>query len=1268
MSSTSLIRVYHTGRIARSRPTKLCPSGMLWSRDMRFFFANVPAGQYSLELQMKETQRFDAGAGGAAQPRVNVYVDGRLALRDATIQTQRPEDDFMALAMPVTVSTCGFDVRLYGVTGGLNLPCVCGMRLLDGNGEVVHQFTSGDSSEQAMWQPAEVDPESGSTRCTRYEELLHSGLPLGGIGTGRLELLTNGTLGSFSCANNWDVPTFWTEGSFFALWTNAGGSARAMMLHPPRSAGGWGLPTIDAINFTGRFPVAELSYETAGLPLDVRLRAQGTITPGSAELSSLPAATFAFTIRNNDSQPADVAVLASLENLCGQGGYYYVKADWSENVRERFDSVSGARQENWQAKFIKGLLFTNDREPRDVREANAFTDYALGCEGHGGVSRCVSWNAVGAGPRACPEPPSFWEEFAADGVLPRGDHKAEGINGKYRPAGAVAKKITIEPGKSADVVFVLSWYHRGHTTFRDGVDHGHAYQAQCKNVWETAASARDGREIAAAIVDRFHGMIRDSSLPAWLQTKLINGAFPTTTSSVWTADGIFSMHESPTEMAGAVGTIDQRLAAHPFTFAFFPELDRCELDWFRKCQQRTLRPHASSSSESPAHMPAELFMIVRAMMMVKTYAKFRELPITRIHAEGWLRRYLEKQRHGLTGYLENAGYPFNTPGWSGEAPGLKEHEQHWWPYEQIGYWVDGMVRCGHLLGDEYLLDRARKHFDHVLENADPDGYLGPKFMKQWGDFNRWPHAVFFRALMAHADATDDDGISAALARHYLSNSAPHSTVREACNIEAALWAYARTGDKRLLDHAVAAYDEFNRQNPKHDTSLKTMLSDKPGTGHGVTYNEMAKLGAILYICTGRRRLLDASVNAYRKLDRDHMLVDGVVSSTERLCGRDPLASHETCDIADYTWSVGYLLMATGRADYADKIERACLNAAPGAVRSDFKGLQYFSCPNQVVSMRSSNHNEFFRGSEWMSYRPNPGTECCPGEVNRIMPNFAARTWLSDGRGGLAAALYAPCRVMTTVGEHGHEVIIVEETQYPFSDTIDFRIHTLAPATFPLSLRIPGWCRGAHLLLNGQPMNLKCEPGTFVRIRREFRNNDRITLVLPMELKLSHWPRGGIAIERGPLVYSLKIEEDWQIDTDPPKPATKDFPAWNLFPASTWNYALCVDGKNLSKAVQVVHRPYTNDPWSIHTAPVELKVPARRVRGWKIERRKSVMGMYPNATFTGFEMVEKKGDFWLTPQLPDPATLRQRLADKVETVTLVPYGCTKLRVTIFPQGR
>ena len=652
--------------------------------------------------------------------------------------------------------------------------------------------------------------------------------------------------------------------------------------------------------------------------------------------------------------------------------------------------------------------------------------------------------------------------------------------------------------------------------------------------------------------------------------------------------------------------------------------------------------------------------------------KFEEVPLRSIEPTGWLRRYLENQRDGLTGHLEVAGFPFNTNGWAGRriyTQGTEQLEEHWWPYEQTGYWVDGMIRCGHLLEDEFLLKKARKTLNYVLDHADGDGYLGPKFLKQPKERYRWPHAVLFRAMMAEYSATKDERIVRALRDHYLSETSPHSRHRDICNVEIMLWVYEQTKDKRLLNQAVKAYQEYNRLTEKSspdlhplggmiDTTVKGMLSPRKGFSHGVTYNEICKLGALLYVYTGEKKFLQGTLNAYRKIDKYQMLIDGVHSSTERLRGREPLDSHETCDIADYTWAVGYLLQITGEAAYADKIERACFNAAPGAVTSDFKALQYFSCPNQVVADKSSNHNLYRRGGARMSYRPQPHVSCCPGEVNRIMPNFAARMWLSDGKGGLVAALYGPSRITAKVGRKQQEVTIVEETDYPFSEVIDFSIRAVKPVQFTLSFRVPGWCRRAKLEVNRRAHGGKLRRGSFVKIKRTFEHNDRIRLILPMEVKLSRWPKGGVGVERGPLVYTLRIEEDWQVDRDEPN-QTKEFPAWNLYPVSPWNYALDLTAKDVKEKVQVVHRRVSLEPWSIDSAPIELHVPARRVRGWKIFRSKRVVAEPKTLGII-------KGNFTLTPDLPEPKTLKKHLAKRVETVRLVPYGCSKLRLTIFPR--
>ena len=670
----------------------------------------------------------------------------------------------------------------------------------------------------------------------------------------------------------------------------------------------------------------------------------------------------------------------------------------------------------------------------------------------------------------------------------------------------------------------------------------------------------------------------------------------------------------------------------------------------------------------------------------ESHCKFSELPMSCIKPEGWLRKYLEIQRDGLTGNLDTrGGFPFDTCGWAG--PEISRVPRDVDPYEQTAYWVDGMIRCGYLLRDAHLTDKARKHTDYVLSHPDRDGYLGPKYLK---NRSRWPHVIFFRALFAQSSATGDQGIVAALKKHFLSSPYAYEKGREAPSIEAMLWTYERDGDPALLSLAEDVYKKSNDSSEArvNKVSAEIFKEDGPCQAHGVTYNEMAKLGAILYIHTGKEDYLIPSVAAYKKLERYHMLVDGVNSSSEILREVTPLESHETCDIADFTWSVGYLLMATGKADYADKIERACFNAAPGAVSRDFTALQYFSCPNQVVAAHNTNHNVYFRGNRAMAFGPEPFAQCCSGNVNRIMPNFASRVWLGDGHGGLVAALYAPSTVSHRVGKNQTEVTVTENTRYPFSDRIEFVMKTDGDVEFPFTLRIPGWCREPQILLNGSPVEERPETGTFVTLIRKFRNGDTITLLLPQEIKVSKWPPGGVALERGPLVYSLKIVEDWQsgrlaaVNLLGIYNVSDVYPglvANNVYPLSKWNYALALDLENPTKQVQVIESTWKGEfPWSPETAPIMLRVPAREITGWELDKKQEVefeawipdpdFVPIPDQRSSGPRHFSRKGDYLFTPRLPDPSTLAAQLKDETEMITLIPYGSAKLRMTIFPYAK
>jgi uncharacterized protein len=654
----------------------------------------------------------------------------------------------------------------------------------------------------------------------------------------------------------------------------------------------------------------------------------------------------------------------------------------------------------------------------------------------------------------------------------------------------------------------------------------------------------------------------------------------------------------------------------------------------------------------------------------RVHRAFDEVSIGSVKPEGWLRRYLEKQRHGLTGHLEVAGFPYDTRLW---ACGVikKQDGEPWWPYEQTAYFVDGLTRCGYLLGDPGLIAKAQSQFEYVLTHADPGGYLGPKNCMPRMQAGRWPHMIFFRGMIAYYMATGDGRVIPALKRHYLNRDCAYVGHRDVCNVEILAWLFEKTGDTRLRDQAIAAWEGYSRSGYSPYLTNEAMLSDKPVAEHGVTYCETAKLPAILYSITGDQKYLRTSLNAFNKLDNGQMLVDGVVSSSEKIRGNTPLDSHETCDIADYTWSAGHLLAITGNASWADRIERAVFNAATGAVRNDFKGLQYFSCPNQVIAADNSCHAKQSTGGQWMSYRPKPGTECCTGEVHRIMPNYVARMWMQAGPSDVVAALYGPSCLKAAIGADQTPVEIVQETEYPFGEQVDFSIRTPKAVEFTLHLRIPGWCKGAKLSVNGQPCKMAMKAGTFVAMKRKFSQNDRVTLTLPMELSLKNWSGGGAYIERGPLLFAMAIEENWQIDAKD-RNSSPEFPAWNCYAASPWNYALDVTARTLACDVSLIRRSVGSDPWTLEAPPIELRVPARRVRGWKL--RKATLIRFENhrlvekpgcdPQWVGFPD-EKRGHFVFTPPLPATEGLKARLSKKVETIRLVPYGVTHLRLTLFP---
>lgn len=550
--------------------------------------------------------------------------------------------------------------------------------------------------------------------------------------------------------------------------------------------------------------------------------------------------------------------------------------------------------------------------------------------------------------------------------------------------------------------------------------------------------------------------------------------------------------------------------------------------------------------------------------------------------------FLRTQMKGLTGNIEVVKYPFDRVEW-GQDDYTGENVYcpwgaPWWPYEQTAYWFDGFTRCAILLRDRKAINRAKTIIYNVLNRADEDGYLGPSFLKKAEEsYDRWSHVVFFRALMAMYEYNKDKVILEKLTRHYLGYRVNYAKARNVFNVEIMLWLYQKTGNKELLEYAEQTYLDYNRWAKKTRRfvyytdafALSDNLPTRNGDGaHGVGYNEYSKLGAMLYACTGKKKYLDASIKAYKKIEDNYMLIDGLHNCAEKLVSNDVDRQHETCNVTDFTWSLNYMFEITGNTDYLDKIEKCVWNAGLGSVTEDFKTVQYFSCVNQVVLDHDAWVERWLRGS---GYKPASYVECCIGNVNRFMPNYILNSWKKDGDN-----VYLKLFTSSIFAKDGVE--IEENTNFPYQNNVTLKIKTAKK--FLLNLRLPKWNEGYKVTVDGNLVETKVENG-FVVLPIEKDCEVEYTLLCSI---IKHDDKDYVWFSKGAMVYTHKVRALWKIDRGDHRSSPK-FPAYNIYPVEKWNYGIKEDGQVIEKEGKLFVPAYEVGNWQLEVSGQRSRLPA-----------------------------------------------------------------------------
>jgi hypothetical protein len=343
------------------------------------------------------------------------------------------------------------------------------------------------------------------------------------------------------------------------------------------------------------------------------------------------------------------------------------------------------------------------------------------------------------------------------------------------------------------------------------------------------------------------------------------------------------------------------------------------------------------------------------------------------------------------------------------------------------------------------------------------------------------------------------------------------------------------------------------------------------------------------------------------------------------------------------FSLEQIIGITGDLNYMDALERMTFNALPAQTTDDYNNKQYFQVANQVQVTRGVfNFSLPFERGMNNVYGMRSGYTCCLANMHQGWTKFASHLWYSTPGNGLIAATYSPNEVTAKVGKTNTEVTIKETTSYPFEDKINFRFSTAKAVTFPLQLRIPGWCKQATVTVNGKIVRTE-KGGQIITVERNWKNDDVLTLQLPMEVTTSNWGRNSRTVERGPLVYALKLEERWEKGND-----EKEGEYFSVYPKGDWNYGILETAvKNPVENLVVTRlKPASTDfIWNLQNAPVEITASAKKIPEWKI-----VNDVAPQP------VTDRSGLY------------RGKVSNDVEKITLVPYGCTKVRIVAFPVVR
>ena len=522
-------------------------------------------------------------------------------------------------------------------------------------------------------------------------------------------------------------------------------------------------------------------------------------------------------------------------------------------------------------------------------------------------------------------------------------------------------------------------------------------------------------------------------------------------------------------------------------------------------------------------------------------AQLKPVPIgaVRMTDEFWAARLRQMREVTLPSQyelMEETGRIDNFRRASGKIKG--EFKGIYFNDSDVYKWIEG---CAYSLAYERapkIEEMADKVIDEIAAAQREDGYLNTFYTFEKGE-ERWSnlrdmHELYcaghlFHAAVAYHRATGRRkllDVAIRFADHIYETFGPDKRPGTPGHpqIEMALVElYRETGDRRYLELSQFFVDQRGRGviggSPYHIDHKPFRELDEV-VGHAVRSIYLNCGAADIYMETGENALMETLERLWHNMTQRRMYVTGGVGARhqgEAFGGDYELPNEhayaETCAaVANAMWN-WRMLLASGEEKFADVMELTIYNGALSGISLDGKCYFYVN----PLSDRGEH-----RRQRWF------GCACCPPNIIRLIGAVPGEIY-STSQGGIWVHLYASNTAEISLDRN--RIRLTQRTRYPWDGEVEITIEPESEPEFSLMLRVPGWCDGADISVNGQKIASDVQPGRYFELKRSWRKGDKVELSIPMRVQMltahprveSSWNR--IAFKRGPIIFCLEHEDN-----------------------------------------------------------------------------------------------------------------------------------------------